>query len=230
MIQIVVAKPRDNLLQNAHKIVEYAVEAAGSLLKIYDSLMANRGGGAPKTEEQDLLRAMVVLAGAGLDACLKQIAQDALDATVDISPEAQEALTTFAERRFIRADLQGGVLVNSREVARLIVSASPREVAIESLVRDLTSRSLQSLEELYRALAHFGASGLKLDKAGLKGAFETRNRIAHEMDMNLQHPTRKRTARKRAEMVGHTEVLLKTAADVLEYMDDILASGRPRSK
>jgi len=219
-----VPKPKAKCLQNTHKIVEYAVEAAGSLLEIYDDLMANRGGGAPKTEEQDLLRAMVVLAGAGLDASLKQIAQDALYTIVDVSVEAQNELMTFAERRLVRADLQGGVIFNAKEVARLIVSTSPRKVAIESLVHDLTGRSLQSFEELQRALRHFGVSNLNVDRAKLNGAFDTRNRIVHEMDMNLQHPTRKRRARKRDEMLRHVEVLLKTAAGVLDSVDKTLGS------
>src|ERR1039458_3496085 len=83
-------------LQRSYKIVVYAHETAGSLLAGFNSLGQARGRGAPSDEQQDLLRAMLVFAGAGLDACAQQIVRDALPRLAEEHEEARTALVGFA--------------------------------------------------------------------------------------------------------------------------------------
>ncbi|MDR7463609.1 MAG: hypothetical protein QN209_02805, partial [Armatimonadota bacterium] len=181
----------------------------------------------PTTEEQDLLRAMVVFAGAGLDAALKQAAQDALYDVAQAQQPAREALAKFVELRFLRGEPEVAALagVNTKELSRLILSGDPLKVAVESLARDLSGRSLQSFEELQRTLEYFGAANLKLNTQQLRVTFENRNRIVHEMDMDLKHRTRKRRARRRDEMLDHARVLLETADKIVTEVDARLNSS-----
>jgi hypothetical protein len=220
---VTVPKPKSPILANSCTILEYAIESVESLLEIYKIFTKGRGRGAPSTEEQDQLRAMIVFAGAGLDAALKQIVHDALLAVVGKSPGAHEELVKFVERRLVRGGSEGGIGLNAKEMAALLLAPSPRGAAIDMLARELTSRSLQSYEELERLLRFLGIADLTLDKASLKAAFDARNRIVHEMDMDLDNPTRKRKSWKRDEMVAQARVLLETAGNIVAKIDAILS-------
>ncbi len=213
---------KDPMLGSSRTILAYAVESVDSLLEIYEIFTKGRGRGAPSTEEQDQLRAMIVFAGAGLDAALKQVVQDALFAIVGKSALAQEELIKFVERRIIRGSGESGG-VNAKEISSLLLADSPRGAAINMVLREYSSRSLQSYEELERLLRFLGIIDLSLDKEALRRAFDTRNRVVHEMDMDLDHPTRKRKPRKRDEMVTQAKVLLETAINIVNRIDTVLS-------
>jgi hypothetical protein len=113
-----VPAPRNAILRDSSIILGYAIDAVESLLHIYTTFTKTRKkGGAPTIEEQDLLRAVVVFAGAGLDAALKQVVQSAMFEIVGKSHKAQSALATFVERRFVRAD--DGRALNAKEIVAL---------------------------------------------------------------------------------------------------------------
>ena len=66
--------------QGAALILKHTHDSASALLKAFN--LAREGRGRPRgmttDEEQDLLRAMVVMAAAGLDAMAKQLIRDGL--------------------------------------------------------------------------------------------------------------------------------------------------------
>ena len=213
--------PKASELQRAHKIVVYAHETAASLLAGFNSLGQARGAGAPSDEQQDLLRAMVVFAGAGLDACAQQIVRDALPRLAAEHADSRKALVGFAARHLRQSESETGG-VDSRALAELLLG-SPEEKLIELLVDDLTGSSMQSVEELKRVAAHLGViqdKQLITTIESVRGAFAVRNRISHDMDVNFtSNPRRNRTLRKRADMVREANALLLVAEALVTAAD-----------
>ena len=165
----------------------------------------------PKDVDQDLLRAMVVFAGAGLDSALKQLIRDALPALIDQGdPDARKAFERFAENR----------LSDNRAIARLLISDSPRQGVIDQLVEERTAGSLQSWEELTKVAGYFGVVEQIPIKADLKPAFDCRNLIVHELDVDIDGPAPgNRKPRSKDEMVSHASGLLKTASEIVKAVD-----------
>src|SRR5262245_15398576 len=67
-----------------------------------------RGGGALTDAEQDLLRAMLVFAAAGLDSLLKRLIRDALGSLAERDADVQRELEAFVSRR-IRGERAPGL-------------------------------------------------------------------------------------------------------------------------
>jgi len=208
------ACPPAQELQRAYQIVVYAHDTAKSLLAGFNSLGAARGRGAPSDEQQDLLRAMLMFAGAGLDACAQQVVRDALPQLVTSHDDARKALIGFAARRLRRETESDTAGIDARFLAELLIG-KPEENLIEALIDELTGSSMQSVDELKRVASHLGVIGDKsLVKAidGTREAFRVRNRIAHDMDIKITPGRgRNRTQRARADMVRDTNNLLEVA-------------------
>ena len=86
------------ILQNSHK-------TSSSFLDIFEKEYRDRGGrGVPTDEEQDLLRAMLTNATAGLDATVKQLVRDALPSVVDHVTGASKNFQGFIERKLGRGE------------------------------------------------------------------------------------------------------------------------------
>ena len=68
--------------KTAALIYEYSVESANALWAAYDLARLNRGKprGITTDQEQDILRAMLIAAASGLDASIKQLIRDCLQA------------------------------------------------------------------------------------------------------------------------------------------------------
>ena len=75
-------------------ILKVSHESADALLKAFE--LAQTGRGAPRgmttDEEQDLLRAMLVMAAAGLDSMLKRLIRDCMPSLVKANPQVREGL------------------------------------------------------------------------------------------------------------------------------------------
>jgi hypothetical protein len=208
------APPTAPELQRAFQIVVYAHGTAKSLLAGFNSLGAARGRGAPSDEQQDLLRAMLVFAGAGLDACAQQIVRDTLPRLVINHGDARKALVGFAARRLRRETESDTAGIDARFLAELLIG-NPQQNLIEALIDELTGSSMQSVEELKRVASHLGVirdKPLLNAIEGTREAFRVRNRIAHDMDIKITPGRgRNRTLRKRADMVRDTNNLLEAA-------------------
>jgi hypothetical protein len=131
--------------------------------------------------ETDLLRAAVAFAGAGIDAVLKQLIEDALETVLTKSTAARGRLSGYA----------GSLPKEEPSLAKSILTAPNVEDRLRNAYLDkLTKGSLQSEKEL-RAVRD--ALGIKdvgdFSDASLShhaAFFDARNQIVHELD--LQKP------------------------------------------
>jgi len=137
-------------------------------------------GSRTRESAQDMLRSMIVFAGAGIDAVLKQLIRESLEPLVSKSELASQKLSEFVEARLDPA-ARGSV----KRLTRYLLSPSPRQALIEDYVLDLTGSSLQSVAQLDRALSGLGVLDRNLRRRckELQPLFEARNEIVHELDL-----------------------------------------------
>jgi len=211
--------------ERAGTIYEYSVASVTSLWLAFDLAKRNRGNprGITTDQEQDLLRAMVVMAASGLDASLKQLIRECVPPLVARSEIVHGQFEKFTLRRLQGADEAGSNLggPNLKFLAKVLAAPDQQASLIDSYVYELTGESLQSAEQVLKTAAALGldAKSVVPDQAALKLVFQTRNQIIHELDMNLQSPVRKRRVRSQAQMKKNTELLLATAASAIEGAD-----------
>ncbi len=98
---------------------------------------------------------------------------------------------------------------------------------IEDYISHLTSGSLQSAVELARITASLGLKKeqVHIDHKALKPVFDVRNKIIHELDINLDAPRRNRNVRNEPTMRKHTNILLGLAEDILDAVDKKLKTA-----
>lgn len=190
-------------------------------------------GGALKDEEQDLLRAMLVFAAAGLDALVKQLIRDALQALASKDPDVQAELEKFVSRQLREAPFAADseTLPRTREfLAKILASPTPHSRLVEEYVRELTGDSLQSAEQLFRAARALGlkTDSLGIDSKELREIFVARNQIIHEMDISLERSgagVRKRRSRTVDDMTAKATALLKLAEQLVDAIEEKLCAG-----
>ena len=211
------ASPASDAARNAYTILCSAHNAASSFLDIFEATRKTRKAkGTPTDEEQDLLRAMLVFAGAGLDSMIKQLVRDALSLTIDRSEGAEENLKTFIAKRLARQNTLDPSFLSS-----VLASRDPRDVLVSELVDDLISQSLQSKEQVLRVASYFDipSAALAPDLKLLERIFRARNEIVHEMDVDFAQTNRNRRPRRKAEMISHTTEILRLANAFLIEVD-----------
>lgn len=212
--------PHSESLRNAYTILSGAHDTASSFLDIFEKTRDMRKAkGAPTDEEQDLLRAMLIFACAGLDSMVKQLVRDALALVIQRSEGAHGNFKLFIEKRLAR---QG--ILDPRFLAEVLSSKDPRDVLVTELVNELTSQSLQSKDQVLRAASFFDipSNTLAPDLKLLGRIFQARNQIAHEMDVDFDQPNRNRRPRRKAEMITHTTEILRLANTFLVQVDNTL--------
>jgi hypothetical protein len=177
-------------------------------------------------EEQDLLRAMLVMAAAGLDSMAKQLIRDALPLIVHSNERARDGLEKYLARQ-LTGDVELITAGRSPKFIAMLLSSSdlPKRAAIQ-YVAHLTSASLQSAEELLRVAAAFGltAGELTTNFQDLKPIFDVRNKIIHELDINLGGARRKRNLRGKADLVKYSNALLAAGGDLIQAVHRQLAT------
>ncbi|WP_105403429.1 hypothetical protein [Neorhizobium sp. T7_12] len=191
----------------AHEAVKRAAfihkemtEAISNFHTLYESATSQENVNSHAAE--DLLRAMLLFAGSGLDAVFKQLINDALAHVIERDPGAQREFQKFAERRIRKSsasdDSKGGAQASTdfALLAELLVSTEPRKIMLKQLTRSLTSDSLQSRDQLLKAASYFaiGREDFMPAHGVTDAAFKARNQITHEMDADLasQQGRRKR--------------------------------------
>jgi hypothetical protein len=227
--------PSSDELIEAHRILVYAHESARTMLLDFDRLSRERGTGTTSDAQQNLLRAMLLFAGAGLDSCAKQTTRIALPLIVRGNAVAREELRKYAIRRLSRqpdADVSAGI--NAAFLVDLLIG-EPMTNVMKSFSDDLTGGSLQSVGELMRIASALGAGDearLSQTITSLTTGFEIRNRITHELDYNADARPRPRTQRRRNHMVDETNKLLQAADELLAAADRgirVTAAGQIRA-
>lgn len=216
---LIVSSP---LLAKAALIYQYTHASASSLLVAFDDAKAKRGGkrGVLTDQEQDILRAALVMTCAGIDAALKQSIRDCLEKLLESDRSVRDGFEKFIRRRI---GGEGDVLElasGSKFLATVLAEASPRRRLIEEYIRELTGESLQSAEEIMRTTAALGleTKTLALDIPRLKEIFSIRNKIIHELDIDLDAPKRKRKVRSQTDLVDNSDLVLKTTKALVETL------------
>lgn len=215
------AKPQHDAVQTSYNIICNAHKACSSFLKQFEDIRRYRNAmGTPTDAEQDLLRAMLAFACAGLDSMAKQLVRDALPILV----QRDEGVAAMFFQRSKKALYKDSVL-DADLLLRSIMVDNPRDVLMLDLVRELTAGSLQSVDELFRVAAYFNIPSKQLspDPNDLRRIFNARNQIAHEMDIDFTQRNRSRRPRARDGMINDVNVLFCVAKVFLESTDQKLA-------
>src|SRR5437763_1411024 len=94
------ARPNAITLVRAHSILERASDSAEALFEAFATVRRARGAHGTATDhEQDLLRAALIFAAAGLDSMVKQLVRDALHSVLRRDPGAQVQFAEFVHSR-----------------------------------------------------------------------------------------------------------------------------------
>ena len=219
-------EPKTEACGKAAVILERTHDSSDALLKAFELAQAERGTprGMSTDDEQDLLRAMLVMAAAGLDSMLKQLIRDALPGLVKASQPVRDGLEKFVTRS-MRGDAESpDQLSAAKFLGRVLAAESQQAAVIEEYIRDLTGGSLQSATELARITAALALTDVKVDHARFRDIFAIRNKIIHELDINLDADRRKRNLRGRNPMMKHANALLEIGEQILREVDGRLAS------
>jgi hypothetical protein len=219
--------------EKARLILRYAVEAREAFQESCDQSRGERRatGGALTDAEQDLLRAMLVFAAAGLDSLVKQLIRDCLRALSGRDRAVQAELQAFVARQ-LRGDLsadESEAASGRKFLSRVLVAPNPLLGVTEQYITDLTGESMQSPEQLFRAVKALGIDppALGLDAAILKSIFEARNQMIHEMDIVLESKAkaRKRRSRTVEDMENAADYLLGIGARLISAVEQKLAAA-----
>ncbi len=209
--------------EKAVLIAATAHAASDALLTAYELIRHQRGRprGMTTDNEQDLLRSMLVMAAAGLDATVKQLVQDALPHLIAIDTKAQNSFEKFVSRRLSGEPVAGTSTVNTKLLATVLASPTPQAKLIEEYVSHLTGGSLQSTDSLFEVAAALGADPIVIGlvPSELRPIFDTRNKIIHELDINLVAHRRTRNVRSQATMIRDTERLFRLSHALINSVD-----------
>lgn len=217
-------------LSDALLIFQNALSSSVSLLKAFELARKIRGKsrGGTTDQEQDILRAMLVMACAGLDAGLKQVIKDALPFLVRVNAGAQTGLETFVERQ-VRGE-ESDIGTNVKYLAKILASSSPYARVINSYINALTGDSLQSADQLFKVAIALGLdpTALGLDKNLLRPIFKARNQIIHELDIDLEGERRTRIIRGLDDMIEWTDRVLDLTKRIIETVDKMMPPPNQR--
>ena len=168
--------------------------------------------------EEDLLRAAILFSGAGVDASLKRLIEDALPTLLDVNADAHQKLESFVASR-VAADAAPASL------ARYLVARVPREAVILDYIASLTGESLQSVEQVGKVAGALGLNerALRQEIRELRGLFVARNEISHELDLRQtqRQGDRSRLGRK----IRTTQALTHSGLNVAQKMINAVAAA-----
>jgi uncharacterized protein YpuA (DUF1002 family) len=164
---------------------------------------------------------MLIFAGAGLDAAIKQLIKDAFPSIVELDEAAQGKVIEHFSKHIARTETAA-----SKDLVRWLFQDKPRNAMIDDLIKELTSDSLQSKQQVEKVVEYLKLERKKVLTVGdseLKAAFDARNQIIHELDVDFSKPQkqgkRTRTQRQRNEMVDYTNAVFRIAAGFLAEVD-----------
>jgi len=205
-------------------ILQHAHSTASALFKAYQLLRRRRTAerGMTTDEEQDLLRAMLVMTAAGLDGMAKRLIRDSLPKLALSLTEARKGL-----RRFIASQLAATGESAANFMADILSGQDHFGQVIERYIVQLTGGSLQSVDEILSTAAALGVTKdeLGIDIQKLKQTFAVRNAIIHELDMNLSGERRKRNIRREKDMTEMVELLFSLSSGLIRKVAERLGDA-----
>lgn len=203
-------------LASAYDSVEGMFDNLETLRQVRRGQGRNIQGRLPGNEE-DLLRAAILFSGAGMDAALKRLIEDALPALLDVSSEVHAKLESFLSARIAAESTPANL-------ARYLVASVPRDEVILDYLASLTGESLQSIEQVDRVAGALGLNDreLRQEIRGLRSLFVARNEISHELDLRRTRKQGDRSRRTRGLRV--TKALAHSGLNVTQKMINAVAS------
>jgi hypothetical protein len=219
-------KPDREEANSSYRLMEYARESCRSFVDSFDAQSESRGPGAPSITQQDLLRATLVFAGAGLDAAAKQLVKDCLQTLAVQDPavmkEAEKTCSRLIAMQRADAGIRG--VADSGVLARILLGGYPQAVLLDMLVEDLIRGSLQSWDALCNIGKHLGVSHNEFGprKTEVHEAFGVRNIVIHELDADMEQEYRNRISRRRTLMVRLSNILLRVGDGLVHGVDSRL--------
>ena len=174
-------------LNRAQRYLASAYDSVFSLYEeTYPVVRAQRTGarGRLTHAEQDIFRAGVVFAGAGVDTVFKEAMRSSIAIQVERSDGAREKFLDF-----VTQFIQAGPSIDVRHLAALLTAANPSRALMDAYIEKLTGSSLQSVSQVTSAMSALGLHDerdLFRDARSLNSLFRVRNEIAHELDMTPQ--------------------------------------------
>ena len=211
-------QPSSSECARAYEVLLAAREAAGTFLDLFEAARKSAKG-VSTDAQQDLLRAMLLFASAGLDAMVKQLVRDALRKVVDKSEGSQKQFEEFIARK-LRNEGQKA----TDFIAGVIAHKSPRDDLVQRWIDALTASSMQSFEQLATVCASFDVPTAAMGNiSALKDVFKMRNQMAHEMDIQFGQSNRSRRQRARRSVCDAAETLFEAASKLLANVDQSVA-------
>jgi hypothetical protein len=182
----------------------------------------------PFTRE-DLLKAALIFACAGMDRTSKALVEEALPKLADLDREVAERFVKFASRR-----LAPGGSLDVALLSRLLLDPrTPRQGLLQTFVDDLTGDSMQSVQQLFRVFSALGLSEeyAKKNRTELARTFAARNQIVHEMDLVTEESgAHVRRARAEEDYLAMIDAALAVADHLIEATSELIydtAAGDP---
>jgi hypothetical protein len=208
--------PKNRCCDHGHTILVTAQEACASFLQSFDKVHKKKRGAATSGAGEDLLRAMLVFASSGLDAMIKQLISDALPILLQKNDGAIVNFQGYVEKHLLRDQKNAASLMS-----KSLTSSSPRTHLITWFCEQLSSDSLQSKDQVLQIGSYFDipSAAITTNIKELEQSFRVRNKIIHEMDVDLGQPGGKRTPRKRDDIVASVNLLLEVAEKFLSEVD-----------
>lgn len=218
------AERESSIFYDEYNILIKTTESVNSFNALYRE--GRSGASGPSThEQQDLYRAVLVFACAGLDVFVKQLVKNKLPQLLEVDKDVQVKFKESVRRGLEKDEKE---ILNT--VALALIDQTPRNVFLNAYIKTMTGNSLQSVSELRRVSEASGLDTKKIftdNKANtLKDAFIARNQIIHEMDINISDSTSRttgyRTRRQRKAMVmeEHTKSILGLAEELFSAYKD----------
>jgi hypothetical protein len=214
--------PKSQFCQKGYYILCNAHKSASSFRETLIEKRLRRGArGATTDDEQDLLRAALLFACAGIDSLIKQLISDTVTLFIENNEGARQSLREFVR---VRIDTEG-----SSFLSEAIMEGDSYQFLVERYKKHLLQGSLQSLNEILKTAAVFDVI-LKPKDLGennaemLRQAFNVRNQIVHEMDVNFDHTNRSRNPRAMNHMDEYTNAVFSAAAIFLQKIDSAVFS------
>ena len=178
---------------------------------------------APTDAEQDLVRAGLVFAAAGLDSILKQLVRDCMHHLAQSDEAAQQEFLTYVASELRGQSDQPDSRGRYEFLARVLSSDSPRKQLIEEYIVHLTGTSLQSADQVFKVVKALGLDPQKLpaQKKDLNEIFEVRNKIIHELDVKFtgQRGRGGRNSRAKANLEEYSNKLILVGKSLIEAVD-----------
>lgn len=202
--------------QKARKVLVHSKDSVDAFLEAFTvTRRARNARGAPTDEDQDLARAALVFAAAGLDSSIKHLIKDSLQSLAEFDEVVGQQFHKFVKK--VVSD------ESPNRLASALLDESPRRQLLESYIYELTGSSLQSFEELGKASGALGikVSELAKKKSQLEEVFRVRNKIIHELDVRFEakQGQRDRNSRSRKDLEGDAKLLIKIGNEFVSAVE-----------